>query len=519
MSIFKLPPIPKDTQKLLSKSLKKHTDDIASKTNILHIEIGMALEEYNLKYKTSITMDQLQNQANVVEAFLRSRTRPQVVHLGVEIIYMTTDAKGVAIIPTKEYFPEAQADQFTAVLVPKTVTGDVVSVNILMHHLYHADGILVEVENSGARGTIRNDRLVICDKFNECAGCNLQMISYDDQLNFKQKTIQKAYSMFYPELYDEMSKSDVGYVTPSPMEYAYRTKLTPHFKIHKKTGDITIGFNNVHPTKDLVNVENCSIATKTVNQELPQLTKAKREQLVNNPPKKNEGTLLLRESIRIDFKTGEYEMVCLTDPKKVVTEKVEDFVFQFPANEFFQNNNTILPMVLDFIRFHLEDVEFKHIIDTYCGSGFFGISLSKSVPEDGKVFGIELAKASIMYATHNAKINGLKVPEQVHFIEGDANEIFANKAFKKAQITGDDSIVIMDPSRKGSDENFLNQVIQFKPKVLVYVSCDVFTQARDLGYFMRAQGLHKQYRIKAITGFDFFPQTKHVESVAILERI
>ncbi|WEJ96858.1 RNA methyltransferase [Yamadazyma tenuis] len=432
---------------------------------------------------------------------------------------MTSEGEGLGVVPKIKYidFKSGENGEFSVVKIPKTVPGDIVTARLLMHQHNHVEGLLVKVQNEGSRNSIRNNRYIVCNKFNECTGCNFQMLSYDDQLNLKQKTIQKAFRYFYPKIFDSIPMNNFGVVSPSPVEYSYRTKLTPHFTYKRKIEDVAIGYNHIDPTKGTIDIDHCPIATRSINQELVKLRSSTLEGMASRQPKHSQSTLVLRESIRINFKTGDHNTVCLTDPNKVVTEKVGDFVFQFPVNEFFQNNNSILPLVLEYIKYHFEGLEFKNLIDTYCGSGFFGISLSKEVPDDGKVYGVELAKKSIEYATHNAKINGLKVPEKVYFIHGSADEIFTNKVLKKANIIGSDSVVIMDPSRKGSNKDFLEQLFAFRPKLIVYISCNVFTQARDLSQFMELQGETPAYRIKDVTGFDFFPQTKHVESVAILE--
>jgi tRNA (uracil-5-)-methyltransferase len=162
------------------------------------------------------------------------------------------------------------------------------------------------------------------------------------------------------------------------------------------------------------------------------------------------------------------------------------------------------------------DTKLQYLIDSYCGVGLFSICLANDF--SGKVFGIEIDSNSIKYATKNAKLNGLKVPDKIQFIDGDAETMFSSPEFVNSGIVGEQSVVIMDPSRKGSTNLFLKQLVQLKPKMVVYVSCNVFTQARDLSAFntfLKAQNLN--YVVKDIVGFDFFPQTRHVETVAILE--
>ena len=78
---------------------------------------------------------------------------------------------------------------------------------------------------------------------------------------------------------------------------------------------------------------------------------------------------------------------------------------------------------------------------------------------------------------------------------------------------------MIDPPRKGCDADFLRQLLEFRPRRLVYVSCNGHTQARDVGVLVEGRGHGARYEIESIRGFDFFPQTHHVESVAVLQRV
>lgn len=99
------------------------------------------------------------------------------------------------------------------------------------------------------------------------------------------------------------------------------------------------------------------------------------------------------------------------------------------------------------------------------------------------------------------------------FIDGNAENIFA-----KIKFPGSETSLIIDPPRKGCDKAFLDQLLELQPKRVVYISCNVHTQARDIGYLLnekRGEG----YKVDSIRGFDFFPQTHHVEGVAVLTKI
>jgi len=207
--------------------------------------------------------------------------------------------------------------------------------------------------------------------------------------------------------------------------------------------------------------------------------------------------------------------ICVSDQKGTSREMVGDYLFQYIAGGFFQNNNAILPFMVNYIRDLIDPGTGRdhptHLVDAYCGAGLFAISLSARF---SRVAGIELSQSSIDSAKQNAELNG--VPEKkISFMSGDASDIFATVRDFPAERT----VVVIDPPRKGCDETFIGQLVDFRPETVVYVSCNVHTQARDVGDIVRrteVDGDGRRYRVERLRGFDLFPQTAHVESVALL---
>ncbi|KAI3403772.2 hypothetical protein KGF56_003407 [Candida oxycetoniae] len=490
---------------------RKDVSDATHPSNITVLEIKQFLQEYAKESGSDILFEDICNQYDIIKAFLPAQRQEHVLS-NIKVWRTTCNGDGIAIIPKSMYCfeytdSESILDKYTIVLIPKTTTGDKVRVLLKMHHEFYAEGELIEVTNANSKHSKRNDELVLCKHFRECNGCQLQMLSYEEQLKFKQDVIKRAFSYFYPQL---SMKSNFGTVVGSPLQYAYRTKLTPHFEV-RDGKNTKLGFKHVN-NRGKLDIEHCPIATVEINEKL---SKA-RDKYLNEAPM---GQLTLRQSLRVDHGTGEFIPIALEGQDKVVAERIEDFVYQFGSNCFFQNNSSILSLVLDLIRYHLKQLSkpVTNIVDTYCGVGFFGIALSQLHPEIN-VFGIDVSEWSIKYAQHNTKLNGLD-PKRIQFILGDASKIFQNEDFEKAGIKGEDSVVIIDPSRKGSNEAFLKQLVQFNPAIIIYISCNVFTQARDLATFEKLQGENVKYVLENVVGFDFFPQTKHVESVAILKRV
>jgi len=202
--------------------------------------------------------------------------------------------------------------------------------------------------------------------------------------------------------------------------------------------------------------------------------------------------------------------VCITDYQALVRERVGDFLFEYPAGSFFQNNNSVLEPLTAYVREAVLATPSTptHLVDAYCGSGLFSITLS---PHFSRVTGVEISKESIEYARHNAKLNG--IPEtKCTFRAGKAEAIFDSVK----DFPADQTVIVIDPPRKGCDHAFLDQLIGFSPKTVVYVSCNVHTQARDVGIILKKT--EGQYKLESLRGFDLFPQTSHVESVAILRK-
>jgi tRNA (uracil-5-)-methyltransferase len=206
--------------------------------------------------------------------------------------------------------------------------------------------------------------------------------------------------------------------------------------------------------------------------------------------------------------------VCVSNHNGMSRETIGDYLFQYTAGSFFQNNNAILPLMVNYVRDLIDPGSGKdhptHLVDAYCGAGLFAISLSARF---SKVAGIELSWSSITSAKQNAELNGIS-EKKISFMSGDAADIFATVRDFPAERT----VVVIDPPRKGCDEGFIEQLVDFRPGTVVYVSCNVHTQARDIGHIVRRteDGEGRRYRLERIRGFDLFPQTAHVESVALL---
>lgn len=142
------------------------------------------------------------------------------------------------------------------------------------------------------------------------------------------------------------------------------------------------------------------------------------------------------------------------------------------------------------------------VFDLYCGIGTISLFMAKYAK---KVYGIEIVKEAVDAAKENAIINGVNNTE---FYAGDV-EIVLDDLINNKGVTAD--IVMFDPPRKGLDKNSINNILNIKPKKIVYISCNPATLVRDLADF------EDMYDVKKIIPVDMFPWTSHVECVSVLE--
>lgn len=500
-------------------------------------------------------------------------------------------------------------------VVPFTLPGDTVRARVVKHfHAPHrytlADFVRILTPSS------THERIEPrCQYFTRCSGCAFQQLPYAAQLAFKQSVVAKAYRNFSG--LDPALVPDVEPTQASPLEYGYRTKLTPHFDKPKGLGVVPpIGYM-MKGRRTTLDIEECPIGTAVVEEGV----RRERVRAIGMMGGYKKGaTLLVRETTeRTAVAKHDPESAAgegqdqgfeeskryLTSSSELATEYVDGFRFDFPAGSFFQNNNSILPAVISHLKSHLKPhlsasndrnpssastLQPTSLIDAYCGTGLFSLTLAP-LPF-AHVLGLDVSSQSIRSARQNLALNAHLLPKgcDVQFREADAATIFQTAKDISAGVGGVNSgedgegqsfaegmteegleqngkcgrpfepnrtVVVIDPPRKGCDENFLRQLLEFGPQKVVYVSCNVHTQARDVGWLLK-QGIKEQgeeeeeavegggvgagvkevavsavngesdgeetgevprYRIESIRGFDFFPQTSQVESVAILSRI
>ncbi|KAL2687720.1 hypothetical protein Neosp_005283 [[Neocosmospora] mangrovei] len=449
----------------------------------------------------------------------------------VEVLELSSTGEGLAMRPGSNQ----------VYVVPFTVPGDLARVKVF-RHVRRDNQTMADFISVVKPSPLRDDARISCKYFASCGGCQFQMLDYAEQLRLKRRVLEKAYQNFsnldpaiVPTVQDTMG---------SPLQYGYRTKLTPHFdgppgfRPSKRGKNPRVPFESCPDIgfmqkgrRKVLDIEDCPIGTSAVR-----LGMARERERMQTEFKdyKRGATLLLRENtqrlpkdsqdipselpphtVRVDNEDTVDIKSCITDSKATTTEYIGPYTFTNPAGSFFQNNNSILPSFTTYVRDRIlppagSGMEIKYLIDAYSGSGLFTITLSSLFQHS---IGIDIAADSIAYASRNAALNGLN-EDRCKFIAADAGELFKSVTYNR-----DETVVVLDPPRKGCDADFLGQLRKFGPRRVLYVSCNVHTQARDMGVLVRGEGEGERYEIESLRGFDFFPQTGHVEGVAILNRV
>ena len=191
-------------------------------------------------------------------------------------------------------------------------------------------------------------------------------------------------------------------------------------------------------------------------------------------------------------------------PRKELRETIGSTAFAISPRSFFQVNSGGALLIYEKVRELARLSVRETMLDLYCGIG--GISLFLA-PQAREVLGIEANETAVADAEKNARLNGIR---NCRFEAGDAAEILEELRSEKHKV----DIVVLNPPRKGCDERVLTDTAALAPARIIYVSCSPRTLARDLDILYRLG-----YRTLAVQPVDMFPQTPHVENVALLEQV
>jgi 23S rRNA (uracil1939-C5)-methyltransferase len=345
-------------------------------------------------------------------------------------------------------------EQGKAVFVPYTIEGELVSAEVVREKKQFAEAELAEVKESSPYRVGPQ-----CQYFGRCGGCAYQHISYEHQLAIKWRQVRDALRRI-----GKLNDIPMRPIVPSPRQYEYRNRITVHAQ------DGVIGFYR-RDSHGLIDIEHCPIALEEVNRELAELR---------------------AQSYVCD---GHYALRARSEPR--VFSQTNDGVA-----------NALRDLIVDLVQPNQE-----LLIDAYCGAGFFAKAL---LGKFERVIAIDWDQFAIAAAKQNAT-------DKETYITGDVQEelqkvgaVHPNRpaGSSNAQSRRLRSIasttMIVDPPATGLSAPVRQAIIDLAPKMLIYVSCNPSTLARDL------KDLQARFTINSVTPLDMFPQTAEIEVLAHL---
>ncbi len=434
------------------------------------------------------------------------------------------------------------------IFVENTIPGDEVDVLLQKNKKDWAEGIALHFHKYS---DLRIEPF--CQHFGVCGGCQWQMLPYHQQLKYKQQqvtdnlrrigkvplpeilpiigaeptiryrnkieyTFSNKRFLLAEELHNPLISADEnvagfharGYfdkVVPiiechlqsEPTnflrlaigEYAKKNNIS-HYDIRNHTGylrnlliriattgeimvNVVVGYDDKNPLFPLL---------EFVQNKFPEITTL----LYTINPKKNDSLFDLQPQV--------------FSGKGYIIEKLEDFKFKISPKSFFQTNTGQGEKLYQVAREFAELNGTQTVYDLYCGTGSIGIFVSKLAK---KIAGVEMVEDAIEDAKENAGLNNL---ENAFFFAGDVIDV-CNDAFFDNH--GKPDVIITDPPRAGMHEKLVKKLLEIAAPLIVYVSCNPATQARDLAL------LHEKYEVTKIQPVDMFPHTLHIENVVQLK--
>ena len=324
--------------------------------------------------------------------------------------------------------------------------------------------------------------------FNICGGFAYMHVSHNDECGMKVSALKDILKR------KAGIEANIKKIT-SDKDACYRNKLSLKVKNYE------FGFYK-EETHEFVKIDDCLLASDVI----------RRVFKLKDYLKFREGNILIRSNfndeviIKIDtdcetdidvLKIKEsVKLVGIILNNKVIygedffIEKVHNYFYKVNVNSFFQVNLDILGKVIDI----LGENNYEVVADLYCGVGTLGIPLKKD-----KLYGIEIVPEAVVDATYNAKIN----KQDNKYMLGSAEVI--------SKINDKIDTIIIDPPRAGLNKKTLDFLVNYKSNNLIYMSCNPFTLARDLG------ALKGIYDVKDVYYLDMFPRTKHMECLCVLK--
>ncbi len=433
--------------------------------------------------------------------------------------------------------------------IKDVVDGDKVKVKVIKAKKNYGYGRLVEIlEPSPFRTTPR------CKIARQCGGCQLQHVSYEKQLAYKEEKVKNCLTRiggFKVVSKEDMDDCISGTIELEPIigmeePYYYRNKAQFPVGINKE-GRVATGFY-ASRTHSIIETTDCLIQARENEELLTIVRDFLQEYHISVYNEVSHEGLVRHILTRVGFITKEI-MVCLVingnnlPHKEILIDRLTKVpnMTSICLNINKEKTNVILgdqvetlfgqPYITDYIgevKFYISPLSFfqvnpiqtlklykqaldyadlqgrEVVWDLYCGIGTISLFLARKAKQ---VYGVEIVPQAIEDAKKNAELNGTTNAE---FYVGAAEEVLP-KMYRERDIIAD--VIVVDPPRKGCAESLLDTIIKMAPRKVVYVSCDPATLARDLKYL----ALHG-YEVKKARPVDMFGHASHIETVCLLTK-
>lgn len=434
------------------------------------------------------------------------------------------------------------------IFIENVVPGDVVDVRLGKNKKDWAEGVPVQIHSYSA------DRVQpFCSHFGVCGGCQWQMLPYEKQLQYKhrqvEETLKRIGKVELPAFQPILGAAETRYYR-NKIEYTFGNKRYLlkeeladesisgeqnvagfHVKgLFDKVVDIETCYLQAEPTNEIrlavkefakennwsfydirnhvgflrtMQVRLCTTGELMVNIVVGENDEQKIKRLMEHIARQFPAITTLLYTVNTKWNDSMYDLEPVVYAGKgYAVEKLEDFQFKIGPKSFFQTNSKQAEQLYKVTRDFAELSGTETVYDLYCGTGSIGIFVSGKAK---KIIGVEMIAAAIEDAKENAALNNLTTTE---FYAGDVIEI-CNDEFFAAH--GKPDVIITDPPRAGMHEKLVKKIIEMAAPIVVYVSCNPATQARDLNL------LDASYEVTKVQPVDMFPHTHHIENVVQLK--
>ena len=430
----------------------------------------------------------------------------------------------------------AKIDNKYPIFIEGALKGEKVKVRIVKVNKNFAYGKLMEVLEASEERVNPP-----CAIYKRCGGCKLQHASYKAQLDFKWDRVKDCVSKI-----GKLDPSIVKYPLGMEEPWKYRNKV--QLPIGLINGEVKIGFFAPR-SHDIIDMESCLIQDE-IGDKVVKLTREWIEKFNIRPynvdGEYDEKGIVRHIMIRRGFTTNEVMVVLVTNGENLphkeefvdlivknipgiksiiqninskktnvilglesktlwgedtISDYIGDFRFNISPLSFFQVNPTQTEVLYGKALEYANLTGNEEVFDAYCGTGTITLFLSKKAK---KVYGVEIIPQAIDNAWINAKENKV---ENVEFFVGESEVVIPDLINKGVKA----DVVVVDPPRKGCDKKLLDAITNIDAKKIVYVSCDPSTLGRDLKV-LEENG----YKTLEVQPVDMFPNTAHIENVALL---